>query len=160
MYLMLYVLICCCRQWLNYTNIHPFLIRFSDNRVEEKFVTENDPLYKYYLIAVLFIFITLFTINSLSSLSGSIFSYLPYVVLVMPLVFLAYSAWHDYIMNVNKHHDRPSLPQNPRGLINSTLTAWSRDGFTKRIRVTIFILTSILLTGVVLFNLVGSLIFV
>lgn len=150
-------------QWFHNDMINPMLLTFRNPHFEMRFLRQFDPLFKYYLLAVLLIFVALYAINSLTTMSRSFFAFVPYVVLMFPLLGLVYLAWHDYVINVKKDSmDSNSSssstvalpPPPPRGRINSLLTSWSRDvGDSLYIRITIWAASAIILSFLVLFNL-------
>ncbi|GAB6029097.1 hypothetical protein CHUAL_004880 [Chamberlinius hualienensis] len=141
-------------QWTKDTGIDPLTLRFSSIDLELPFMRQIDPLFKYYLLAVLLVFLALFSMNILANTAENKLLSLPYVVLVIPLVTLVYAAWHDFVVNVKiDSSEGSSLPQAPKGRINSFLTLISRNvASSLKVRLGLWLTVIVILIALIVIN--------
>ncbi|XP_076322312.1 adenylate cyclase type 2-like isoform X2 [Tachypleus tridentatus] len=95
-------------QWCNNNGIHPLFLTFYKLEQEKPYLTQIDPLFKYYLLCVFFLFLGMLMIHILM-MSRTLYFWLSYSVTLVIILVCCLATWIGYLWIKIKSSEEDNL---------------------------------------------------
>lgn len=107
-------------QWLNPEEIHPLFLMFRDKSWEKPYSKENDPLFKYYILATFFILNAMGIILLFTERHPHLLLWGEYTLIFVLLVGLLPCLWVSYIWDqvIDPHYDMETMEEPTDRMLN------------------------------------------
>ncbi|TRY75805.1 hypothetical protein TCAL_07001 [Tigriopus californicus] len=136
-------------QWLHPEEIHPLFLMFRDKSWEKPYSKENDPLFKYYILATFFILNAMGIILLLTERHPHLLLWGEYTLIFVLLVGLLPCFWVSYIWDqvIDPHYDMELLEAPKDAMLNFFYRQAKRINESFWARTTIFSIIMLLIVS-------------